>query len=158
METKPSIPLHTLYKMGPFNLSRRIVLAPLTRQRSYGNITQPHAELYYTQRTTPGGLLISEACVVSETSKGYIELSGYTWNMDQRASGGMEAHRGCGSFERRPAKWGSSCFLYRQAIDVQEHLWRSGQFTPPRRLRTDEIPAIVNDFSVAARNAIEAGN
>jgi 12-oxophytodienoic acid reductase len=32
------------------------------------------------------------------------------------------------------------------------------QFTPPRRLRTDEIPQIVNDFRVAARNAIEAGN
>ncbi|GFQ00589.1 12-oxophytodienoate reductase 1 [Phtheirospermum japonicum] len=30
------------------------------------------------------------------------------------------------------------------------------EFTPPRRLRTDEIPQIVNDFRVAARNAIEA--
>jgi len=32
------------------------------------------------------------------------------------------------------------------------------QFTTPRRLRTDEIPHIVNDFRLAARNAIEAGN
>ena len=32
-----------------------------------------------------------------------------------------------------------------------------GKFTPPRRLRTDEIPQIVNDFRLAARNAIEAG-
>ncbi|XP_048332513.1 12-oxophytodienoate reductase 1 isoform X2 [Ziziphus jujuba] len=31
------------------------------------------------------------------------------------------------------------------------------QYTPPRRLRTDEIPGIVNDFRLAARNAIEAG-
>jgi len=31
------------------------------------------------------------------------------------------------------------------------------QFTKPRRLRTDEIPDIVNDFRLAARNAIEAG-
>ncbi|EXB81494.1 Putative 12-oxophytodienoate reductase 11 [Morus notabilis] len=31
------------------------------------------------------------------------------------------------------------------------------QFTTPRRLRTDEIPQIVNDFRLAARNAIEAG-
>ena len=31
------------------------------------------------------------------------------------------------------------------------------QFTPPRRLRTDEIPQIVNHFRLAARNAIEAG-
>ncbi|XP_020869689.1 putative 12-oxophytodienoate reductase-like protein 1 [Arabidopsis lyrata subsp. lyrata] len=32
-----------------------------------------------------------------------------------------------------------------------------GQFKPPRRLRTDEIPAIINDFRIVARNAIEAG-
>jgi 12-oxophytodienoic acid reductase len=31
------------------------------------------------------------------------------------------------------------------------------KITPPRRLRTDEIPQIVNDFRLAARNAIEAG-
>lgn len=31
------------------------------------------------------------------------------------------------------------------------------QFSPPRRLDTDEIPSVVNDFRLAARNAIEAG-
>uniref|UniRef100_A0A2C9U311 NADH:flavin oxidoreductase/NADH oxidase N-terminal domain-containing protein n=1 Tax=Manihot esculenta TaxID=3983 RepID=A0A2C9U311_MANES len=31
------------------------------------------------------------------------------------------------------------------------------QFTPPRRLTTDEIPLVVNDFRIAARNAMEAG-
>ncbi|EEF52877.1 12-oxophytodienoate reductase opr, putative [Ricinus communis] len=30
-------------------------------------------------------------------------------------------------------------------------------FPPPRRLTTEEIPQVVNDFRVAARNAIEAG-
>ena len=30
-------------------------------------------------------------------------------------------------------------------------------FTPPRRLRIEEIPQIVNDFRLASRNAIEAG-
>ena len=32
------------------------------------------------------------------------------------------------------------------------------QFKPPRRLKTDEIAHVVNDFKLAARNAIEAGN
>ena len=31
------------------------------------------------------------------------------------------------------------------------------KFSPPRRLRTDEIPHIVDDFRLAAKNAIEAG-
>ena len=30
-------------------------------------------------------------------------------------------------------------------------------YTPPRRLTTDEIPQIINDFRLAARNAMEAG-
>jgi len=30
-------------------------------------------------------------------------------------------------------------------------------WSPPRRLRADELPRIVNDFRLAARNAIEAG-
>jgi 12-oxophytodienoic acid reductase len=32
------------------------------------------------------------------------------------------------------------------------------QFTQPRRLTTEEIPNIVNDFRLAARNAIDAGH
>ncbi|KAJ0079763.1 hypothetical protein Patl1_23875 [Pistacia atlantica] len=32
-----------------------------------------------------------------------------------------------------------------------------GDWSPPRSSRTDEIPQIVNDFRLAARNAIEAG-
>ncbi|KAF3536742.1 hypothetical protein F2Q69_00020891 [Brassica cretica] len=50
---KESITLLTPYKMGRFNLSHRVILAPLTRQRSYGNVPQPHAVLYYSQRTSP---------------------------------------------------------------------------------------------------------
>ncbi|GFY95275.1 12-oxophytodienoate reductase 2 [Actinidia rufa] len=30
------------------------------------------------------------------------------------------------------------------------------QFSPPRRLRIDEIPHVINDFRLAAKNAIEA--
>jgi len=48
----------------------RIVLAPLTRSRSYGNVPQPHAILYYSQRTTNGGLVITEATGVSDTAQG----------------------------------------------------------------------------------------
>jgi 12-oxophytodienoic acid reductase len=31
------------------------------------------------------------------------------------------------------------------------------EFSAPRRLKEDEIPQIVNDFRLAARNCIEAG-
>ncbi|KAM7278203.1 hypothetical protein ACFE04_005337 [Oxalis oulophora] len=83
-----TIPLLTPYKMPKFNLSHsafklpnfyllsRLVLAPLTRQRSYGNVPQPHAILYYSQRTSKGGLLISEATGVSDTAQGYKDTPG----------------------------------------------------------------------------------
>ncbi|XP_057503024.1 putative 12-oxophytodienoate reductase 4 isoform X2 [Actinidia eriantha] len=76
------IPLLTPYKMGNFLLSHRIVLAPLTRQRSFNNVPQPHAILYYSQRTTKGGLLIAEATGVSDTAQGYPHTPGI-WTKEQ---------------------------------------------------------------------------
>jgi len=54
----------------------RVVLAPLTRQRSYDNVPQPHAILYYSQRASKGGLLIAEATGVSDTAQGYPDTPG----------------------------------------------------------------------------------
>ncbi|CAI0396813.1 unnamed protein product [Linum tenue] len=163
MAAKPSaIPLLAPYKMGKFDLSHRIVLAPLTRQRSYGNVPQPHAILYYSQRTTKGGLLIAEATGVSDTAQGYKDAPGI-WTKEQveawkpivdavHAKGGIfflqiwHVGRVSNSASDKPLT------PQRRAngIDV-------AQFTPPRRLRTDEIPQIVNDFRIAAKNAMEAG-
>ncbi|XP_078434173.1 putative 12-oxophytodienoate reductase 5 [Wolffia australiana] len=167
-----AVPLLTPYKMGKFELSHRVVLAPLTRQRSYGNVPQPHAAVYYSQRATKGGLLITEATGVSDTAQGYPETPGI-WTKEQveawkpivkavhdkgavffcqlwhvgRVSnndfqpGGKDpissTDRGVGSFVQ-----------YDDTVSV---------YTPPRRLRADELPQIADDFRFAARNAIEAG-
>uniref|UniRef100_A0A5B7A6J2 Putative 12-oxophytodienoate reductase 11 n=1 Tax=Davidia involucrata TaxID=16924 RepID=A0A5B7A6J2_DAVIN len=167
------IPLLTPYKMGKFQLSHRIVLAPLTRQRSYNNVPQPHAILYYSQRTTKGGLLIAEATGVSDTAQGYPHTPGI-WTKEQveawkpivdavHAKGGIffcqiwhvgrvsnqgfqpngQAPISCTDKSLTPA-------LRSNGIDVAE-------FSPPRRLSTDEIPQVVNDYRLAARNATEAG-
>ncbi|PON59774.1 NADH:flavin oxidoreductase/NADH oxidase, N-terminal [Trema orientale] len=77
METKRDVQyddhhLLTPYKMGKFNLSHRIVLAPLTRQRSFNNVPQSHAILYYSQITSKGSLLITEATGASDTAQGYV--------------------------------------------------------------------------------------
>ncbi|VAH24701.1 unnamed protein product [Triticum turgidum subsp. durum] len=81
-ESKP-IPLMMPYKMGTsLELAHRVVLAPLTRQRSYGNVPQPHAAVYYGQRATPGGMLITEATGVSDTAQGYTDTPG-VWTAEQ---------------------------------------------------------------------------
>jgi len=65
--------LHFIFRSTPsiFSSFFRVVLAPLTRQRSYNNVPQPHAIPYYSQRTSNGGLLIAEATGVSDTAQGY---------------------------------------------------------------------------------------
>jgi 2,4-dienoyl-CoA reductase-like NADH-dependent reductase (Old Yellow Enzyme family) len=77
-----SMPLLTPYQLGRFQLSHRIVLAPLTRCRAYNALPQPHAAIYYAQRTTPGCLLISEATGISESASGYPCTPGI-WSQEQ---------------------------------------------------------------------------
>ncbi|XP_060673484.1 putative 12-oxophytodienoate reductase 11 [Ziziphus jujuba] len=169
----PTIPLLTPYKLGKFDLSHRIVLAPLTRQRSFGNVPQPHAILYYSQRTTEGGLLIAEATGISDTAQGYPETPGI-WTKEQveawkpivdavHLKGGIffcqiwhvgrVSNSGFQPNGQAPISSTDKPLTPQKranGIDV-------AQFTPPRRLRTDEIPGIINDFRLAARNAVEAG-
>ena len=54
----------------------------MTRARSPGSVAQPHAALYYAQRTTPGGLLISEGTGISEDSNGFPNTPGI-WTQEQ---------------------------------------------------------------------------
>jgi len=46
--------------VGDMNLSHRIIMSPLTRTRCPGSLPTPLVAEYYAQRTTPGGLIISE--------------------------------------------------------------------------------------------------
>ncbi|KAK3200340.1 hypothetical protein Dsin_023755 [Dipteronia sinensis] len=173
IEKKNVIPLLTPYKMGPFHLSHRIVLAPLTRQRSYNNVPQSHAILYYSQRTTKGGLLITEATGVSDTAQGYPQTPGI-WTKEQveawkpivdavHAKGGIFFCQiwHVGRVSNQDFQPNGQAPISSSDKPLMPQVRTSGipfgQFPPPRRLRTDEIPQIVNDFRVAAKNAIEAG-
>uniref|UniRef100_A0A6N2ME68 NADH:flavin oxidoreductase/NADH oxidase N-terminal domain-containing protein n=1 Tax=Salix viminalis TaxID=40686 RepID=A0A6N2ME68_SALVM len=151
----PTLPLLAPYKMGNYNLSHRIVLAPLTRQRFYDNVPHPHAVLYYSQRATKGGLLIAEATNVSDTAIGHVHGPGI-WTKEQ-----VEAWKPIVDVVHA-----KGCIFFCQ-------IWHAGrvsnsdkpisssvegmEFTPPRHLRTDEIPQVVDDFRIVARNAIKAG-
>ncbi|KAL5845859.1 hypothetical protein ACOSQ3_009383 [Xanthoceras sorbifolium] len=172
VEKKNVIPLLTPYKMGPFNLSHRIVLAPLTRNRSYNNVPQPHAILYYSQRTTKGGFLIAEATGVSDTAQGYPDTPGI-WTKEQveawkpivdavHAKGGIFFcqlwHVGrVSNKDFQPNGQPPISSTDKPLIPQHQTNGVDASHFTPRRLRTDEIPQIVNDFRLAARNAIEAG-
>ncbi|CAA2963701.1 12-oxophytodienoate reductase 11 [Olea europaea subsp. europaea] len=164
-----TIPLLTPYKMGEFDLSHRVVLAPLVRNRSYNNIPQPHAALYYSQRTTKGALLITEATGVSATALGGFRDTPGIWTKEQveawkpivdavHQKGGIFFmqiwHAGrVSNYSFQPNEQAPISSTDKGITPGHE----GGEWSPPRRLKTDEIPGVVNDFRLAARNAIEAG-
>ncbi|XP_020581544.1 putative 12-oxophytodienoate reductase 11 isoform X2 [Phalaenopsis equestris] len=172
MAVEEQIPLLKPYIMGKFHLSHRIVLAPLTRSRSFGYVPQPHAILYYSQRTTKGGLLITEAAGVSETAQGYPNTPGI-WTKEQveawkpivkavHDKGGIFFcqlwHAGrVSSYGYQPNGQAPISSTDRPIPPQKQHDDTIAEYSIPRRLAIEEIPLVVNDFRLAARNAIEAG-
>uniref|UniRef100_A0A0E0P9N4 NADH:flavin oxidoreductase/NADH oxidase N-terminal domain-containing protein n=1 Tax=Oryza rufipogon TaxID=4529 RepID=A0A0E0P9N4_ORYRU len=163
------IPLLSSYDMGKFNLSHRVVLAPLTRSRSYGNLPQSHAMEYYSQRATKGGLLIAEATGVSSDAQGMsvIPHTPGIWTKEQveawkpivdavHAKGGIFFcqiwHVGRASdMEERPISSTD------KPIEKTEENYFLG-FSTPRSLTVEEIPDVIKHFTLAAKNALEAGS
>ena len=70
-------PLFQPYRLGPFNLRHRIVMAPLTRSRARqpGNVPSSLAACYYAQRAS-AALIVSEATQVSMQGQGYAWTPG----------------------------------------------------------------------------------
>lgn len=76
--------LATPFALPAHGLSHRVVLAPMTRMRAADNGT-PDTKLmseYYAQRTTKGGLMISEGVVVGPRGKGFPNTPGL-WSEGQ---------------------------------------------------------------------------
>ncbi|OIT02741.1 12-oxophytodienoate reductase 1 [Nicotiana attenuata] len=156
-----SVPLLTPYKMGSFELSHRVVMPPMTRNRSYNNTPQPHATEYFAQRATKGGFLISESTSASNISKGSPNMPGI-WTEDQIEAWKpiVESIHGKGGIFFcqlwHPGRLSDSSlnnFLiaWNAVPDDGEY------FRPtPKQLSASELPFIVNDFRIAARNAIKA--
>nr|QCF46591.1 12-oxo-phytodienoate reductase [Pohlia nutans] len=168
------MPMGTPFQLGRFHLNHRVALAPLTRCRSYNSVPQPHAVLYYSQRTTKGGLLISEATAVSDTSYGYPHTPGiYTdeqveaWKPIVKAvhdKGGIFIcqiwHVGRASHTAYQPGGAQPVSSTNKAIKGELVLPTgvgTAPFSTPRALATEEIPLYVEQFRVAARRAIEAG-
>eukprot|EP00246_Nothoceros_aenigmaticus_P014936 TRINITY_DN5947_c0_g1_i1.p2 TRINITY_DN5947_c0_g1~~TRINITY_DN5947_c0_g1_i1.p2 ORF type:complete len:431 (-),score=47.61 TRINITY_DN5947_c0_g1_i1:2091-3383(-) len=167
--------LLTPLQMGSFKLAHRVVMAPLTRCRSYNTIPQPgHASLYYSQRATPGGLLIAEATGISEDCDGYPHTPG-VWTEEQVEAWkpivkavhdegayfflqiwhvGRASHVDYQPNGRKPV---SSTNKSIKGSKVSLPTGGVAEYSEPRALEADEIPTYVDYYRKAARNAIEAG-
>ncbi|XP_065882196.1 12-oxophytodienoate reductase 1-like, partial [Euphorbia lathyris] len=106
-----------------------------------------------------------EATVIYETGRGYTDTPGI-WSKEQIEAWKpiVDAVHAKGGFffcqlwhVGRVSNSGFQPNGQAPISSTDKPLSEFGQFTPPRRLQTDEIPQIVNDFRIAARNAMEAG-
>ena len=78
MSTPLKSKLFTPVQIGPFTLSHRVVMAPLTRLRSEqpGDIPGDLMAKMYGQRASGRGLIIAEATTVSVLGRGYLGAPG----------------------------------------------------------------------------------
>ncbi len=161
------------FQLGPYELSHRVVMAPLTRLRASGNgIVHPLAATYYGQRASSGGLLITEATSAASNGNGYLGAPGIyddrqiaPWRDVVKAvhakggrifmqlyHAGRRSHADVQPDRVRPV--GPS-----EVVHGSQALTEAGWVpnTPNRALRLDEMPAIVEQFRLAAARALAAG-
>ena len=159
-------------QMGDLNLSNRLVMAPLTRNRAgEGNVITDLNILYYTQRAS-AGLLITEASQISATAVGYPSTPGIHTD-DQVASwkkltDAVHAKGGkvfiqlwhVGRISHPSMLPDNMQPVAPSAIKPQgEAITYDGMqaFVTPRALQVEEIKAITADFVDAAKCAKQAG-
>jgi N-ethylmaleimide reductase len=164
-------------KIGAYQLTHRLVMAPLTRMRAEKPSLAPrplNAE-YYAQRATPGGLIVAEASPVTATGFGnpgvpgiYTEqqIAGWHKVVDAvHAKGGVIFPQlwHVGRVSHSSFQPGGALPVAPSAVPISAELktltadWKFSNYEPPRALETSEIPGIIDSFRQAAKNALAAG-
>ncbi|XP_076905787.1 artemisinic aldehyde Delta(11(13)) reductase-like [Bidens hawaiensis] len=167
--------LFSPYKLGKFNLPHRVVLAPMTRCRALNSIPNEALVEYYRQRATAGGFLVTEGTMISPTAAGFPHVPGI-FNREQidawkkvvdavHKQGGVIFcqlwHVGRASHQvyqpggDAPISSTNKSISNKWKILMPDATY--GRYPEPRPLATHEIPQVVEDYRLAAVNAIEAG-
>jgi N-ethylmaleimide reductase len=163
-------------QLGDIALANRIVMAPLTRNRAIaGQVPSPLAPLYYRQRADPAtgaGLIVSEASQISPQGRGYADTPGIHsaeqaagWRPVTRAVHevggrivlqlwhvGRVSHTSLQPGGAQPVS--SSARIASSRVITPEGIQPC---SPPRALRTEELPGIVADYRRAAALAMDCG-
>lgn len=166
------IDLMTPLAMGDITLSNRVVMAPLTRNRATDKfVPQEMNVLHYTQRAS-AGLIITEGSQISPQGMGYPLTPGI-YNQEQvqgwkKVTDAVHERGGriyiqlwhVGRISHPSMQPDNALPVAPSAIKPQGDAFTySGlqPFVTPRALDADELPAIVNDYKNAAKNALAAG-
>ncbi|MDT0327397.1 alkene reductase [Nocardiopsis lambiniae] len=158
-------------KIGRYEAANRLFMAPMTRSRAYGGRPDALVAEYYAQRAT-AGLIITEGVQPNVRGQGYIDTPGLhgpeqveAW----KAVTGAVHERGGLVFAQimHAGRIGHPSLYPDGGLPVGpspvasgESLFDGSGMVPhpvPRELTVAEIQEVVDDFAVAAGNAIAAG-
>jgi N-ethylmaleimide reductase len=165
--------LFTPIRLGGLELPNRIVMAPLTRNRAGqpGNVPQPINATYYAQRAS-AGLIITEGSPISDMAHGYPDTPGIHnpaqvagW---KRVTDAVHAKGGRIFLQLwHVGRISHPSLLPNDALPVAPSAIKPAgtafthqgmtDFATPRALATSEIPALIEDFRIAAHHAKTAG-
>ena len=158
---------------GHLSLANRIVMAPLTRNRSPDAVPRDITATYYAQRAS-AGLLITEATAISQQGQGYADVPGLYGSEQlqawKRVTGAVHAeggkivvqlwHVGRVSHNELQPDGGQPVAPSAITARTKTVLFRDGvptyvETSEPRALDASELPGIVHTYAAAARNAVE---
>jgi 2,4-dienoyl-CoA reductase-like NADH-dependent reductase (Old Yellow Enzyme family) len=158
-------------RLGTLTLPNRILMAPMTRGRgSREHLPTPIMAAYYAQRAS-AGVIFSEAIGISRQGLGWPYATGL-WSPEQVAGWHVvtdAVHAAGGRIIAQlwhmgrvvhPTFLGGAQPVSASATlapgQAQTYQGRQN-YEPARPLQAHEIPALLDDFRSAARNAIRAG-
>ncbi len=163
--------LLTPVRIGRYVAPNRLVMAPMTRSRADGDgVPSDMTVTYYAQRAT-AGLIITEGVFPSAMGKGYVYTPGIETEAQvaawKKVTEAVHARGGrifmqvmhCGRVSH-PSLLNGETPVAPSAIKPAGQAWTPvGQvdFEAPRELTVAEVVAVVEDYRMATRRAIEAG-
>ncbi|MEA9727742.1 alkene reductase [Xanthomonas campestris] len=172
MSTSTPSPLFSPVRLGALDLSNRVIMAPLTRNRAVaGAVPSPLAVEYYAQRAT-AGLIIAEGTQISPLGQGYLDTPGIHTPAQvegwRAVTDAVHLHGGKIALQLwHVGRVSHTSLLPPGEVPVAPSAIRSTGKTftaqgftdvsEPRALALEEIPALIEDYRAAARNAIDAG-
>jgi N-ethylmaleimide reductase len=167
-----TVKLFTSYKLGAAQLQNRVVMAPMTRSRSTGNVPDDLVAEYYGQRSS-AGLIITEGTSPSPNGLGYARIPGIfskkqtdSWQLTTKAvhAGGacifmQLMHSGrVGSILNLPT---GAALLAPSAVPMSGLIWTDSQgeqpYDQPREMSLADVKGTIAEYAQSARNAIDAG-
>ncbi len=173
MSNRENSVLFSPIKLGDITLKNRIVMAPMTRSRAGdGDAPREMNATYYAQRAS-AGLIVTEGVQPSANGKGYIRTPGiYTdeqingWRdvatqVEQKGGSLVMQIMHCGRIGSKHNKDTGSETLAPSVGQAKGEMYTDShgmvEFDMPREMNQNDIDAVIEEYRVATKNAIDCG-